>query len=123
MIARTSMKLLVRVVGACILAHEAITSPVVRAKCAALFAAERPAASVAASPAASVVSPLTECASCKEDRIKKNLPVLERIRLPPALTDAGSFRRPKLGTYVCTHCDGETLVTSALRNYQERQGK
>lgn len=64
---------------------------------------------------------MAECQSCKDARKKDSLPPMDKVCLPVGVTSEG-FRRPDLPTYLCPHCDGETLVASALRHYTERQG-
>lgn len=65
---------------------------------------------------------MNDCTSCKEDRKKKGLPPIERVCLPVAVTAAPHFRKPQLATYICPYCDGETLVSSALRTFKARKG-
>lgn len=65
---------------------------------------------------------MTDCVSCRDDRAKLTLAPVERVTLPADVTAEG-FRRPELPTYVCAHCDGETMVENALRTYHVRQGR
>lgn len=64
---------------------------------------------------------MSDCQSCKEDRSKKNLPAMTTVRLPAGITDTRNFRKPGIPTWVCPHCDGETLIASALRHFHARQ--
>lgn len=67
-----------------------------------------------ATPAALDASPMSECASCKDERVRG-----ERYELPPEATATG-FRHPSLPTYACSHCDGE-VVPSAMRKHAARE--
>src|ERR1700758_1177400 len=46
---------------------------------------------------------ISECESCKEERKKKNLPPVKKVRLPDAITAKG-FRKPKEPIWVCPYC-------------------
>lgn len=65
----------------------------------------------------------TDCQSCKDERATKkpSLPPMERVQLPPGVTDNDNFRKPHAPVYVCPYCDGETLIATARASYIKRQ--
>lgn len=64
-----------------------------------------------------------ECQSCKEERAKKGLPPMERVILPADSTANANFRKRDEPTVVCAYCDGETLISTAMKAHQARQAE
>lgn len=63
------------------------------------------------------------CQSCVDTRKTKkpSLAPVNQVELPLEITS--TFRHPEIRTIVCPYCDGETLVTSALRNHERRMAE
>lgn len=62
-----------------------------------------------------------ECKTCREPRLKAKQTPRRLIRLPTAITQSKEFKKPGRDVYVCEWCDGETLITTALRTHQARK--
>lgn len=102
-----------------------VMSHVLAARFDAPFAGARHGASERDTPVGLDVVPVAKkCQSCKDDRKKKNppLPAVDVVKLAAIATRQG-FRKPEIPVIVCPYCDGETLVSSALRNIETLEKK
>ena len=64
-----------------------------------------------------------ECHSCRDERDRKDLPPMMKIKLPPASTEGRTFKRPQVPVFLCPYCDGEGLVSNAVAQAKKRQAQ